>query len=349
MQLLFIKLKHIGDALIMTPMLTAVRERYPEAEIHVVVRHGTEGILAGCPAIDHFWTTTPPSKYLRQGGDWRSGLPLVRQLRQQKYDIVFELSDGDRGRWISAFCRARHRCTNTGVHPLSWFWKLFFNQTPDINWLAMHRVEKDYRTVNAVLPLDDKIPSLTFAKDCTRAWPAAEHLSDFILIHPATRWRSKHYSEGKWVTVCQQLLEKVPRLVLSCGPDEDEIAATQRLKSKLGERVLFTEGKLDWQQVAGLLYRAKLFVGVDTAAMHLAAACQCPTVAVFGPSVSWYWRPWKVASEIVTTTSIDKYSGDLNDFVEIEKIKTTEVCPTQVIAACERLLSIPYPRHQPSL
>ena len=60
MRLLFIKLKHIGDALIMTPMLTAVRARHPEAEIHVVVRHGTEGILAGCPAIDQLHTPPLP-------------------------------------------------------------------------------------------------------------------------------------------------------------------------------------------------------------------------------------------------------------------------------------------------
>ena len=52
MRLLFIKLKHIGDSLLLTPTLTAARAAYPAAEIWVVVRRGCEGILVGCPAVD---------------------------------------------------------------------------------------------------------------------------------------------------------------------------------------------------------------------------------------------------------------------------------------------------------
>ena len=57
--LLFVELKHIGDALLLTPTLVAARTQYPNAEIWVVVRQGTEGILAGCPAIDHLITVAP--------------------------------------------------------------------------------------------------------------------------------------------------------------------------------------------------------------------------------------------------------------------------------------------------
>ena len=63
MRLLFVKLKHIGDALIMTPALMAARAAYPRAEIWVVVRQGCEGILAGCPAIDRVLTTAAPEAH----------------------------------------------------------------------------------------------------------------------------------------------------------------------------------------------------------------------------------------------------------------------------------------------
>ena len=53
-------------------------------------------------------------------------------------------------------------------------------------------------------------------------------------------------------------------------------------------------GQLNWQQLACLLFKAKLLLGLNTPAMHLAAACQCPTVASFGRSIVNYWYPWRV-------------------------------------------------------
>jgi len=56
MKILLIKLKNIGDVLIMTPAIRGIRERHPEARISVLVRAGTEGILAGCKDIDEVQT-----------------------------------------------------------------------------------------------------------------------------------------------------------------------------------------------------------------------------------------------------------------------------------------------------
>ena len=61
----------------------------------------------------------------------------------------------------------------------------------------------------------------------------------------------------------------------------------------LGEAVVPGDGCGAWPQLAGLIGEASLFAGVDTAAMHLSAACQTPTVGIFGPSVDWQWAPWK--------------------------------------------------------
>ena len=203
----------------------------------------------------------------------------------------------------------------------------------------MHRVEKDFRTVDEFLPLGDEIPNLTFDKHSATDWPAAKGLSEFAVIHPSTRWRRKRYPEEKWEIIGKYLLSKFPHLILSCGPDKEEIDDARKLHSKLGDQVLFTEGKLNWRQIAGLLYRAKLFVGVDTAAMHLAAACQCPTVAIFGPSVPWMWRPWKTKSEVVSPENHDAYTRSLPTIEQIEELRIEDVCPNEVIAGCNRLLS----------
>lgn len=339
MRILFIKLKHIGDALLMTPTLMAVRKALPDTEIWVVVRRGCEGILSGCPAIDRLLTAPAPERGKRARGGLRKTLALHREIRREKFDHVFELSDGERGRWMSALTRSTHRCANGGVLPLSRFWRLFFDQIADCNWLGMHTVEKDYRTVAQFLRLPEEIPPLAFATSRMEAWSPAAELEDFAFFHPATRWLRKRWPEENWFELGKALLERVPRLILSCGPDPEEIEITRKIGDRLGECALFTGGTLSWPQVSWLLGRARLFVGVDTAAMHLAAACQCPTVAIFGPSVPWCWRPWQVAGKVLAPEPHDVYSGRQGEFAEVAALKTSDVSVAQTLAACEELLA----------
>jgi ADP-heptose:LPS heptosyltransferase len=71
LRLLFVKLKHIGDALLLTPTLVAVQRAYPNAQNCVVVREGTEGILAGCPAIHRLVTVAGvEGEHRARGGGW---------------------------------------------------------------------------------------------------------------------------------------------------------------------------------------------------------------------------------------------------------------------------------------
>jgi heptosyltransferase-3 len=96
----------------------------------------------------------------------------------------------------------------------------------------------------------------------------------------------------RWEALIPELLEFVPRLLISCGPEAREVESAHTLCDLFGPRVQTTAGTANWTQLAWLLPRAAFFVGVDTAAMHLAAACQCPTVALFGPSPVFEYHPW---------------------------------------------------------
>lgn len=341
MRLLFVKLKHIGDSLLLTPTLVAARAAYPSAVIWVVVRRGCEGILAGCPAIDRILTTAAPETHRRKIRDWADDWRLVRELRRARFDYVFELSDGDRGRWISRLSRAAHRCTNRGARPLSRFWQAQFDGISSLDSLHCHRVEKDFHTADDFLPLGRVIPQLCFAPEKSEPWPAAEGLKDFVVVHPATRWQRKQWAEENWVALGRQLLDHAAHLILSCGPDPVEIAAVNRLQQALGPRALGTGGALNWPQVAGLLYRAKLFVGVDTAAMHLAAACQCPTVAIFGPSIEMMWRPWDVPSRVLTARDFPLSPDDPAYFSRVPERRTGDVTLAEVWQACTEMLALP--------
>lgn len=299
MRLLFVKLRHIGDALLLTPTLAAVKQALPRSEIWVVVRGGSEGILAGCPHIDQLRTAMIPEHGEARKARRNEDLRLLRELRAARFEHAFELGGGDRGRWMVTLCGARGRTTNTVAQVFPKWWRLAFNRPSLTKRYGRHEVQRDYTTVSDILPLPKKIPPLHFDKDAMRPWEPAAKWTDFAVFHAGTRWARKAWPEDRWIEAGRALLQHVPRIILSSGPDPGERAMNERLRAALGSAALTTDGRTSWAQLAWLLSRAKMFVGVDTAAMHLAAACDCPTVALFGGSKVFEWFPWRVRSVVV--------------------------------------------------
>ena len=301
MRILLTKLKLIGDALLITPTVLAIRERYPDAEIVVVVRKGTEGILAGCTAIDRLLTAAAPDGKLRGQLNWLEDLRLILELRKKWFDYAFELGDGDRGRWICALACVKVRSTNAGVLPLNFFWRRVFKSVSTFDWLRMHRVEKDFLTVAHDLDLAGAPPPLCFERTRTEASQVSEAAGEkFDVFNPGSRLPEKLWPEDRWIALGRELAKRGSRIVVNTGPAADEIALGCRIADAIGAGAISTKTVLAWSQLAHLLYSARLLVTVDTAAMHLAAACQCPTVALFGLVPAGQWRPWKSPSRVLT-------------------------------------------------
>lgn len=339
MKLLFIKLKHIGDTLILTPTLTAARRCYPDAEIWVVVRKGCEDILKGCPAVDRVLTTAAPEQHNRSGSGWWHELKLIRELRAQKFDYAFELTDGDRGRILTWLSGAKIRSANDAFGRLKKFWHGRFNRISHYDWALKHSVERDFYSVNDVLPLGNVIPPLVYERDRSESWMPADQLDNFVILHPASRWQRNRWPVEKWIAVGQWLLERFDFLIISVGPDPEEIALAEKIRSALGERSLSTEGKLRWDQLANLLYRARLLVVGDTGAMHLAAACQCPTVGLFRPCMIANFHPWQVEHRVITDPAFAPFGSLLpHEGRAQQTIAATRV--KDVLDACEAILPL---------
>lgn len=295
MRILFIKLRHIGDSLLLTPTVVATRKKFPHAEIWVLVRESCDGILAGCPEIDRILVTANPDTAKRSNRGWLSDLRLAARLRLTKFDHVFELTDNDRARFLALAARTPSRCTNKH-RSLRWFWRPFFHSISQTRRYLKHQVIRDYTCPREILDLPESPEPLRFEASLTKPWKPDQYGSGepFAVLHIHTRWPQKSWPMDRWEALIPRLLEIVPRLVLSCGPGEQEISSSLALVRKFAPRLDTTAGQAGWPQLAWLLHRARFFVGVDTAAMHLAAACGCPTVALFGPSPAFEYHPWQV-------------------------------------------------------
>jgi len=295
MRILFIKLRHIGDSLLLTPTIVATKGKFPNAEIWVLVRRTCESILVGCPEIDRILTTAQPESGARSAGDVWTDARLVLELATTPFDFVFELGDNDRGRWIALIARTGKRCAN--VHRnLKPIWKPLFHHLCTRPRWPKHHVVRDYDCPQEVLGLPESPPPLRFAVERTVQWAGGNALTaqGYAVIHFTTRWPKKAWPTDRWLVLARNLLDIVPQLVISCGPAPEEIAEARLLVQALPQGVVSTDGGTSWAQLAGLLLHARFFVGVDTAAMHLAAAMGTPCVCLFGPSNAFEFHPWNV-------------------------------------------------------
>jgi heptosyltransferase-3 len=339
MRILLIKPKHIGDSLLLTPTITAIKTAYPEAEIWVMVRRGCEGILAGCPDIAEILTLAGVEKSDRKPGDlWRQ-LAILCRLWSVKFDYVFELGDGHRARLFAMLCRARRRYSVKTSSPLTWLERQRFTAVSSFDWQTCHRVEKDYHSVAEFLPLPRPIPTLRFEREFAQSWKPGEDLANFCVMQIGKRQGLSRWHRQGWEEVGRRLLERFSAVVIVSGPADYEVEEAAWLKERLGPRVLCTLGQADWPQVAGLLYRARLYVGLDTAAMHLAAACQCPVVALFGPSIEEHWHPWQAPYRIVTSRGYVPAEDAEERYARVKKRTMNEIEAREVMAACEELLA----------
>jgi heptosyltransferase-3 len=295
MRILFTKLRHIGDNLLITPIIVATKRKFPDAEIWVAVRRGTAGILAGCPEIDRIIVTARPEEGRRTWRDFGSDLRTLAEVIRTPFDFAIELGDNDRGRTLVAASGAPIRATHVSDLGLSPFWSRCFTHVVTQERSHLHQVEMDYMTPREVLGLPEEIPPLRFDSSATHPWQPGTSLEpgSFAVLHAATRWHCKSWPLDRWRKTLERILKFTPRVIVSCGPAPEEIAEAQVICRGFEERTSTTGGRASWRELAWLLERARYYVGVDTAAMHLAAAMQCPIVSLFGHSVPGQFGPWK--------------------------------------------------------
>jgi heptosyltransferase-3 len=332
MRILFTKLRHIGDNLLITPIITATRGKFPEAEIWVAVRRGTEGILAGCPEIDRVLVTARPEEGKRTWGDLRGDLGTFSQIARTRFDHAFELGDNDRGRMLVLASGAAVRATHRDGAGLTPFWRACFTRIETGDRSRLHQVEMDYMTPARVLGLDPEPPPLRFDPAAAKPWEGIGGEGDFAVLHAATRWESKMWPLEWWKEALPRILEFTPRVIISSGPGEREVAEARELAGGFENRVVPTEGRTSWAQLAWMLSRARYFVGVDTAAMHLAAAMQCPSATLFGQTIPGQYRPWKAPHVMLAPAGRSVGESETGSMLRSDRMLAISV--DDVVAAC---------------
>lgn len=323
-RILAICTSHIGGVLLITPALELLQQFFPQAEISVLVRRGTEAVLENNPLIKEIYTDgeltsnqqmhkSTKSSLAKRYSQIPRGLRLIRLLRRQHFDLAIDFNGSDRAA-ILAFCSGAK--TRVGFRDAGGFVgkpRLFTELYPTAD-PGKHRVlqvtdlvvqlarnRPDCASIHPTvgnLVLKPTIENLNWAKAQWNEQTA--HAGPRVLVHPTSRVAYKCWPEEKWADVIRRLQKDfAARVILTCSPDEKEIKMAEKILKLCPEKPASRLGGISLGQLAALIQRAALFLGVDSAPMHIAAAVTTPVIAVFGPSQDAVWSPWGKNNRVI--------------------------------------------------
>lgn len=337
---LVIKLRHHGDVLLAAPVVSVLKAHAPAAEIDALVYDDTAPMLEGHPALHTLFTV---------GRKWKDGGALARlaaeralfsSLRSRRYDLIVHLSEQPRGAWLARAVKPPFSVAPS-VPGRGAFWNgSFTHYYPVVRSGRRHAVELNLdalRRIGIQPGADER--RVQFVPGAEAEARAAELVPErgFVHVHPTSRWRFKSWTVEKNAELIARLAADGHRVVLTASPAGPEMAMIEAIERLVPGRALNLAGLLSIRELGALAARAKLFIGVDSMPMHLAAAMGTPTVALFGPSGDLEWGPWNVAHRIVTSGHSCRPCG--NDGCGGGKVsECLTTLPVEQVAAAARAL-----------
>ncbi len=306
-RILIIKLRQIGDVLLAVPTIRAVRERYPVATIAVCVASGTEEMLTGNPLLNEVIVFDREGKGENVFGRiWRE-ICFVFALRARGFDMTIDLTSGDRAAILSFLSGARFRIAADPGRSGFWGKRTFYTHRSLVQKSRRHMVEQNLEVVRPWgMDTQDKSVFLSVRNEDEKYVDGlfAEHSIPKdeikIHIHPTSHWLFKCWRDDYMAALIDRLWEFYgARMLLTCGPNFLEAEKAQRIIDLARFKPISFIGKTTLKQLAAISARCHLFIGVDSAPMHIAAAMGTPVVAIFGPSGEFHWGPWGEGHQVV--------------------------------------------------
>jgi heptosyltransferase-3 len=314
-RVLVTKLRHHGDVLLTSPVFTVLKRALPAAEVDALVYAETAPMLEGHPANAQNHVIDRTAKHRGFIAHARAERDLLFKLRERRYDLVVHLTEHPRGIWLARLLRPRYSVARE-LDRAHWLWRKSFTHyyrlprsTPrhlvECNLDGLRRIGMQPTSAEKALVL---VPGEAATRSArTLLEQHGLERRRFIHLHPGSRWLFKCWSAERYAQFVDRLSELGWRIVITGAPDSPERSLVDAIvaQTALSTRANLVDltGQLSLRELAAVTREARIFVGVDSAPMHIAAAMQTPVIALFGPSGEFEWGPWGVPHRIITSTN----------------------------------------------
>lgn len=295
-KVLVIKLRHLGDVLLTTPIFCNLKKYFTDVAVDAFIYEDSYEILKNNPHVDEIITYDRNIKNLSFFKRLKSEINILKKIRKRKYDLVINLTEGDRGAVIALFSKARYKI---GFDPEK---KGFFKKEKIYSHIIKnvktkrHTVEKNLDALRRIGIFPQKEDKKLFFKISSQAEKNIRLLleqnniilNDYILIHPTTRWRFKCWD--KFDQLIQYFHKKNKKIIVVSGKASYEVDMVKEIVKDTP--ILNLAGKVNVDELAALIFYSKTFYCLDSFAFHLANALQAKVIALFGPTCDITWGPW---------------------------------------------------------
>jgi heptosyltransferase-3 len=335
-RVLIVRLRSIGDTVLATPSLYALRRFLPDAQIDILLEDWVAPVLDGFDAVDNVLTVKENSIFDR--------LRVMSKLARTNYDAAYNLHGGTTAGFFVLASRAKYRIGFQTYQNHFCYTHLAPSAAEFWNQSATHSAEQQLALLGWTgVFVRDKLKSRLIVK------PELENFHieiykkyeipvgyEFALIHPTAAFDTKTWAVENFARAVDFLYER--GIVSIAVGTKNDLPILLDLFNQSNLMVFLHDCSLP--EITALASKARIFVGNDSGIAHVAAAVNAPSVVVFGSSNVIHWRPWtsapnEVVSENLPCAPCAGYRCE--QFDQPECIR--QVAPETVTAAIERILS----------
>jgi lipopolysaccharide heptosyltransferase II len=334
-KILLIRLRRIGDIVMTTPAITAIRQALPRASLSYVVEQPFRRLVEGNPALDEVLVVPPHQGFF-------SFLGFVRRIRRARYDLAIDFHGGPRASrmaWLSgAKLKAGYELKHKGF--------LYDVRVPRSRRGApVHSVENHLNLVRAAgVPIEEPWPPLFLPPATREEGERIERLwtdhslrgAKAVVLHIGAGNAFRDWGARNLALLAERLAGLPNVRVVLLGAAQD-VSRSEAIRKDRPAGIFSLAGKLNLIELREVIARAALFVGPDSGPMHIAATTRTPIIALFGPTLPAHFAPWQGRATVIEK-SLDcrpcKQRRCLTD--DFRCLRTITV--DEVFAACLRLL-----------
>ncbi len=316
-KILVISLSNIGDVVLTTPVIWALRERFPHAFLAVIAGPKAEPILKGSRTFDQLIV-------FDKHAPWNQTIKLVFELWKERFDLVIDLRDTAIGLLIWPRYRTPLRIEQK-------------------EWESMR--ERHLNRIRFLFPVPEGPNRFHFFSEEEKQWAfekaglsLGKKNREFIVMAPGARSGVKRWTVSGFAETARHLWHS-GRTVILVG-DKSEYDAVKQVEEAVAKPVTSLIGALSLRELAGLISEAALVVANDSAAMHLANELECPAVSIFGPTDEMKYGRFGQGRRVVRLR-LDCTPCEQAQCRLPRRICLDDLPARAVIEACEELLHAP--------
>jgi heptosyltransferase-1 len=300
--ILIIRTSAIGDVVMASPLIAAVKQAYPESRLAWLAEPGPAELLEGHPMLDEVicWDKPGWKRFFNAGRwlelGWRI-YRFARALKIRRFDMVLDAQGLFRSRLMAFLTGAQERVGFASKEPGRRLMTRLIPKKPPEGMKQKTMGAEYLRLMRAAgakmtpLPPDIRLSPAIFARMGKKlAQMEVSPCGPYIVFCPHTTRAQKHWFEERWHTLAEDLWEAFALPIVIPGGGGDG-PATERIRKSSHAKIVNLCGMIGIAEAAALIQGASLVIGVDTGLVHLAAGFEIPAVALFGATCPYLAAP----------------------------------------------------------